>query len=481
MSSGEQWNSFNAYPEQSDGLLQMMEEEEMASNEEQEPNVQTPQDVVDNLGEINVEQAANWVGSNCSFFCYSISSPPKTRSIPRNEMQSIASAAHADPDAIQTSLKIFDPKEFPIIKEGAAVQKRFDALINKYAVPKQTLVRGLAAKTAEENGGLKQVVDNERDKGRYMILNENIDTFVTQFDEIMVSYMDWGQRLLQRYETIKERDKTRLADFWPLIRHKYPSQVYVESKIRVRSPSFESANHMLSTTHLPQRMREALTEQYKSEAASQVQACCKAMTQALLDAVTLATKQLGRRTRVNPAVEDPDYAHLRDGEVALFESHEDAKEDIPEDFIRVKIQIVKTDENGKRTNKRDQQGNPATEVLLISEEEFTSRLKPRQTNDEYCRLFDGQIQALIDMGDKLHKFEGLLDVGNSPLKSFSDQVQTILTAHGESSSSITNSLKNSGLRRDTVHGQLSDLKGKLAEQLVIQGKKKKVSRRNLGV
>ena len=85
------------------------------------------------------------------------------------------------------------------------------------------------------------------------------------------------------------------------------------------------------------------------------------------------------------------------------------------------------------------------------------------------------------MGEKLHKFEGLLDVGNSPLKSFSDQVQTILTAHGESSSSITNSLKNSGLRRDTVHGQLSDLKGKLAEQLVIQGKKKKVSRRSLGV
>ena len=481
MSSNEQWDPLTAYDTQSDDLLQQTMEEEMEfAEQQQEPAPQTPQDAVEELDEINVDEAAEWVASNCSYFCYSVSNPPQSRTIPRHEIEVIASHAHADPTAVTTQLKIFDPKEFPVIKEGRAIQKRFDALITRYAIPKQTLVRSLAAKTAGDNG-VQQVVDNERDKGRYMILNANIEEFVEKFNEVLSDYMDWGQRLITRYEQIRERDRTRLAGFWDLIQHKYPSRVYVENSIRVRAPSFQSANHVMSTAHLPQAMRSAITEQAKTEAASQVQQACDSMMEALLDAVTLATKQLGKRTRVNPKIEDGDYAHLRDGEVALFEAHEDDKDNIPVGFVRVKIQLVHHWENGKRTNKRDQRGNQVQETLVISDEEFQERLRPRQSGDEYCRLFDGQIQNLIDMGEKFQKFEGLLSVGNSPLKSFSDQVQGLLAEHGHSSGAITERLKNSGYRRDSLCGQLTDLRGALAQQLVVQTKKKKVSRRNLSV
>ena len=83
--------------------------------------------------------------------------------------------------------------------------------------------------------------------------------------------------------------------------------------------------------------------------------------------------------------------------------------------------------------------------------------------------------------DKFNKFKDMLAVGQSPLKSFSDEVSAILEKHGASSSSIVQRLKKNPSARSGVQSALNDMKSKLAEELVVQKKRKKVSRRNLNL
>ncbi len=122
-----------------------------------------------------------------------------------------------------------------------------------------------------------------------------------------------------------------------------------------------------------------------------------------------------------------------------------------------------------------------TEIIDISEADYHEKLRPQEMLNEHCRLYDKQIQDLMDLGDKFNKFKDMLAVGNSPLKSFSDEVQNILGKHGASSSSIVQQLKKNPNARSGVKSALNDMKLKLAEELVVQKQRKKVSRRNLNL
>ena len=467
----------------SDNLLQYtMEEEEEFAGQQTPQGAERLDDALEVVDEINAEDAAAWVGNNISYFSYAAGDPPKSRTIPKSEMHEIAAYRNADPNALDMSLKIFDPKEFPSIKEGALIKKKWDLLVSKYAFSKQSIVEKLMKKNGHtpEEGETEE--SNELDKGRYGIRNEDIEEFMELFNEIKDEYMAWGQRLLERYDTIRARDQDRLSGYWSLIRHKYPSRDYVESRIRVRVPSFTSANITLNVSeHLPPAMKQAMERQAKAECTANVAALSAKAEDTLLAGLELGIKQLGKRTRVYPSVTDSEYRHLREGEVQLYEEHEDDKENIPEGFIRVKIQLIQTDEHGKRTNKRDQRGNPATETLMISGEEFDNRLKPRESTDEYCRLFDSMIQDLFDQDDHADKYDEMLSIGKSPVRDFTRRAREILGAHGESASSITKRLKESASRRDTVNGALSTLKSEVAARITVRTQKKKSHRRQLDV
>jgi hypothetical protein len=439
-------------------------------------------DALEEIDEIDAEAAAAWVGNNISYFSYAAGDPPKSRTIPKSEMHEIAAYRNADPNALDMSLKIFDPKEFPSIKEGATIKKDWDLLVSKFAFSKHSIVERLIKKNGHtpEEGETEEA--NELDKGRYGIRNEDIEEFMELFNEIKNEYMAWGQRLLERYDVIRERDKARLSGYWSLIRHKYPTRDYVESRIRVRVPAFTSANITLNVAeHLPTAMKQAMERQAKAECASNVAALTAKTEDTLLAGLELGIKQLGKRTRVYPNITDSEYNHLREGEVALFEEHEDDKENIPEGFVRVKIQLVQTDENGKRTNKRDQGGNPVTETLMISGEEFDDRLKPRESTDEYCRLFDSMVQDIFDQDDHADKYEEMLSIGKSPIRGLMRRAKDILGEHGESASSITKRLKESDHRRNNVSGALSELKREVAARIVVRTQKKKSHRRKLNV
>ncbi len=456
-------------------LMQMQEEQQM--EEEQQQNAQTPEEAVANeLSAVDAEQAQEWVAGNCSYFTYTVASPPKSRSIPQREMQAVAAQANADPKAVNTSLKIFDPKEFPTIKEGENLKRKFESLVLRYAVPKHVLVRSIV----QNNSGSQEVVVDEKDKGRFMILNAHIEEFMEKFNQIKSEYMVWADRFLTRYDAIMRRDQERLAGFWPLIQHKYPTKQYVEHSLRVRTPVFEAASAVMSTGHLPSTMRDSIAAQCREEASSQIMSCCNIMTEAMLGAVTLASKQLGNRVRVWPNAADEEYGRFREAELILKQTHEDDNSILPGN-VRLKLQLVTTDENGKRVNRKDNRNQAMTEVIDISEADYHEKLRPQEMNNEHCRLYDKQIQDLMDLGDKFNKFKGMLAVGQSPLKSFSDEVNAILEKHGASSSSIVQRLKKNPSARSGVQSALNDMKSKLAEELVVQKKRKKVSRRNLNL
>ena len=452
-----------------DLLLMQMQEEQM----EEEANQETPAEAISAL---SAEDAQDWVAGNCSYFTYGVASPPKSRSIPQREMQAVVAQANADPKAVTTSLKIFDPKEFPTIKEGENIKRKFESLVMRYADPKWVIVKSIV----QNDAGSQEVVVDEKDKGRFMILNQHIEEFTEKFNELKAEYMLWADRFLTRYDAIRHRDQERLAGVWPLIEHKYPTKSYVEQTLRVRTPVFEAAAAVMSTGHLPSHMQEAIAKQSREEARSQVMGVTSYLTESLLGAVTLATKQLGNRVRVWPSVTDETYSRFREAEVVLYETAEDNK-DIPAEHVRVKLQLVTTDENGKRVNRKDTRNNPMTEVIVISEADYHEKLRPQEMSNEHCRLYDKQIQDLIDLGDKITKLEGMFALSDSPLPSFSEEVQKVLARHGASSNSVTAKLKKNNSARLDVAEALSNLKPKLAEQLIAQKERKKVSRRNLSL
>ena len=310
-------------------LMQMQEEQQM----EEEQQITPEEEVNNELAGVDSEQAQEWVAGNCSYFTYTVASPPKSRSIPQKEMQAVAQQANADPKAVTTSLKIFDPKEFPTIKEGENIKRQFENLVLRYAVPKHVLVRSIV----HNDAGSEEVVVDEKDKGRFMILNAHIEEFMEKFNAVKAEYMQWASTFLNRYDAISSRDQERLAGFWPLIQHKYPTKAYVESSLRVRTPVFEAASAVMSTGHLPSTMRDSIAAQCKEEASSQIMSCCNIMTESMLDAVTLATKQLGPRTRVWPDASDATYGRFREAELVLKQTHEDDNSILP-DNLRLKLQ-----------------------------------------------------------------------------------------------------------------------------------------------
>ena len=453
-------------------LMQMQEEQQM----EEEQQITPEEEVNNELAGVDSEQAQEWVAGNCSYFTYTVASPPKSRSIPQKEMQAVAQQANADPKAVTTSLKIFDPKEFPTIKEGENIKRQFENLVLRYAVPKHVLVRSIV----HNDAGSEEVVVDEKDKGRFMILNAHIEEFMEKFNAIKAEYMQWASTFLNRYDAISSRDQERLAGFWPLIQHKYPTKQYVENSLRVRTPVFEAAAAVMSTGHLPSTMRESIAAQCREEASSQITSCCNIMTETMLGAVTLSVKQLGPRTRVWPDASSSCYGRFREAELLLKQTHEDDNSISPGN-LRLKLQLVTVDENGKRVNRKDSRNQAVTEIIDIAEADYHEKLRPQEMTNEHCRLYDKQIQDLMDLGDKFNKFKDMLAVGHSPLKSFSDEVKSILGEHGASSNSIVQQLKKNPGARSGVRSALNDMKSKLAEELITQKKRKKVSRRNLNL
>ncbi len=315
-------------------LMQMQEEQQM----EEEQQITPEETLSSELSGVDAEQAQEWVAGNCSYFTYTVASPPKSRSIPQKEMQAVAQQANADPKAVTTSLKIFDPKEFPTIKKGENLKRNFESLVLTYAVPKHVLVRSIV----HNDSGTDEVVVDEKDKGRFMILNTHIEEFMEKFNAIKAEYMQWAISFLNRYDAISSRDQERLAGFWPLIQHKYPTKRYVEDSLRVRTPVFESASAVMSTGHLPSTMRDSIAAQCREEASSQITSCCNIMTETMLDAVTLSVKQMGNRIRICVSASDEKYGRLRESELLLKQTHEDDNSILPGN-LRLKLQLVTVD------------------------------------------------------------------------------------------------------------------------------------------
>ena len=433
---------------------------------------------------VPVDEASKWMEKNISYVDISAGDPPKQRRIGKKYMAEMAKPTGTDPEIMNTDLTIFDPKKVPIIEEGKQIKAKWFSKekLGAWLKPKHNLVEKLlkANKSTEGEDKETEKTYDSRSSG-YCIFNSDIEEFLSVFEEFKAEYYAWGQRLLDQYPEIRELDKKRCAGAWPKIVGRYPTRDTICDYIKVHCSITPAAVSLNVYDHLPPKMKEQFNREAEITKTNQLAAIVACIDRVALDGLKLAVKQCGNRKRVHPDATDADYANLRGGEVVLFEDHEDDKENIPEGYVRVDIQLVEKNDNDKTVNKKDQYGTPVKETLLMPMEEFNSRLKPRVSEDEYGRLHSTTIEGFFTEEASAKKWAEPLAFAGSEVVAVLSTAREYLDKHGSTPEEICKNLKKNPEGRAEISGVFSKLSRKFATSVVERKDKKKVSKRNLGV
>jgi hypothetical protein len=371
----------------------------------------------------------------------------------------LAQTQNLDSKVIRGSYAILGASNEPLIQEGTQLKRMLSSIRDEFTIPEYTLVG--TATAADE-------LKPEKVPGSYLIESSKVDEFLARFNAVRDQYLLWGARVAEteNYEKIRNSDKAKLGKDWEVVEKKYPSAKELADSISCDVPRIEPYAATFTLADVAPATAAKLAKQAEQRLSASVDGAVGELVYELKEMVATVAKNCGKRIRLLPNSDNPNYA-LRNAEVREI-LRSDANEEIPKGYVQLTLQNCVAVNNGFKQVGKEQ-------TLLLTDQEYLA-LNPYET-DEYKSLTQSGFSNLLWLAQKITSVKQMLGDNGTSIVSLAEEVQKTLTDIGNSPESITRNIRDSGYARKSAQTTFNELLSKITTQEIELRKMNKVGRK----